>query len=404
MQNHALIVGLAAGLSAGFLAAYACPLQAGPVSYPSLRQFGGDFTLTAQDGKRFSLHDARGKVVLIYFGFTSCADTCPVALAEVAAAMRKLGTLAEHVQPLFISVDPKRDTQEVLRGYLPHFDSSILGLTGTREQVQAVARKYRAPVYIGKSDETGFYQVDHSSKLYVVNTDGVLVNILSYGTSPARIVEVVRALLSVGSISVVTLADSETQAQASPRAPAALATALVNHDHHGHHSIDRDAGYVRSLHEYRIPDVALVDRDGNPVDLSAELKVDRPLMVNFIFTSCTAICPVLSATFAQVQKKLSVEDEVIRMVSISIDPEQDTPERLKVYAERYHASPRWHFLTGSRTNILKVQQAFDAYRGDKMSHVPLTFLRASPDAPWIRIEGFASAANLLSEYRSVASD
>ena len=152
------------------------------------------------------------------------------------------------------------------------------------------------------------------------------------------------------------------------------------------------------------PEVALVNADGEPVDLSAELQSDQPLLMNFIFTSCTAICPVLSATFAQVQKELGDEGEAIHMVSISIDPEQDTPDRLKVYAERYHASSLWHFLTGSRPDIVKVQQAFDAYRGDKMSHVPLTFLRASPGAPWVRLEGFASASDLVAEYRAMVSE
>lgn len=195
MRYRVFIVVLVAGLSGGVLATFAVSLQAGPVAYPSLRQFGGDFTLTNQNGQPFSLHDARGKVVLIYFGFTSCADTCPLALTEMAAAMRELGPLARRVQPLFISVDPARDTEEVLRQYVPSFHASILGLTGTPEQIKTVARQYRAPVYIRQADETGFYLVDHSSKLYVVNTEGTLVNILAYEASPDMIAQVIRDLL-----------------------------------------------------------------------------------------------------------------------------------------------------------------------------------------------------------------
>jgi protein SCO1/2 len=210
-------------------------------------------------------------------------------------------------------------------------------------------------------------------------------------------------LLLAGVAATLTLAGLQARGEGNPRAPAGLAQVMAQHDHHAHPSISRDAGYLRSLHDYRIPEVALVNADGEPVDLFSELQLDQPLLLNFIFTSCTAICPVLSATFAQVQKELGHGDEAIRLVSISIDPEQDTPDRLKVYAERYHASPRWHFLTGSRPDILKVQQAFDAYRGDKMSHVPLTFLRASPNARWVRIEGFASAADLVAEYSAVVS-
>lgn len=224
--------------------------------------------------------------------------------------------------------------------------------------------------------------------------------------TPSRRIHSVRviAVLLAGFVVPPALTAAEGRGVAITRTPEQPAEVMGNHDHHAHHSIDRDPGYLRSLHAYRIPAVALVNADGEPVDLSSELQIEKPLLLNFIFTSCTAICPVLSATFAQVQKELGKGDEVIRMVSITIDPEQDTPARLKVYAERYHAGPRWHFLTGSRRNILEVQQAFDAYRGDKMSHVPLTFLRASPAAPWIRMEGFASAADLVAEYRAVVTE
>jgi protein SCO1 len=113
------------------------------------------------------------------------------------------------------------------------------------------------------------------------------------------------------------------------------------------------------------------------------------------------VCPVLTATFSQVQAALGDERNALRMVSISIDPEHDTPARLAAYAAKFHAGPQWRFLTGSLSDIVAVQKAFDAYRGEKTSHVPLTFLRASPDAPWVRIEGFASAAELVREYHAL---
>ena len=168
---------------------------AAPVAYKALRHFGGDFTLTDHHGQRFSLHDAKGKVVLIYFGFTSCADTCPLTLGDMATALRDLGPLAERVQPLFISVDPQRDTQEVLRQYLPYYHPSLLGLTGTQEEIMAVAEQYRAPVYIRKPDENGFYLVDHSSYVYVVGPEGDLANLIRFGTSSDNITRIVRGLL-----------------------------------------------------------------------------------------------------------------------------------------------------------------------------------------------------------------
>ena len=159
------------------------------------RFFGGDFTLTDHNGERFSLTDVRGKVVVMYFGFASCADTCPTTLAKLGMALRALGPLSKHVQPLFVSVDAKRDTPAVLRDYVTYFHPDLIGLTGTQDEVEAVARKYRMPVYVHPPDESGFYVVDHGSKLYLVDARGVLANILQYEASPEEIAAQIRDLL-----------------------------------------------------------------------------------------------------------------------------------------------------------------------------------------------------------------
>jgi protein SCO1/2 len=164
------------------------------------------------------------------------------------------------------------------------------------------------------------------------------------------------------------------------------------------------AGYQRSLASYAIPDVALISSEGREVSLKSALNRRSPVIVNFIFTTCTSICPVMSATFSQLRRELGHEAEGLRLISISIDPEHDTPARLEVYARRYQAGPDWQFLTGERSAIQRVQDAFDAYRGPKVNHVPLTFLRATTDAPWVRIDGFASAADLAREYRHLTAE
>lgn len=159
------------------------------------RGYGGDFVLTDHNARTFALADQRGKVVLIYFGYTSCADVCPTTLVDVAAAMRQLGPSADRVQPVLISVDPKRDSLETLRTYLAYFHPSLLGLTGTPEEIAAVTRLYRAPAYERKPGEYGFYVVDHSSHIYVVDPDGKLGYLIPYGTAPEQIAKVVRDLL-----------------------------------------------------------------------------------------------------------------------------------------------------------------------------------------------------------------
>jgi protein SCO1/2 len=109
----------------------------------------------------------------------------------------------------------------------------------------------------------------------------------------------------------------------------------------------------------------------------------------------------MSATFEQVQRELGEDAGKVLMVSVSIDPEQDTPSALAAYAKRFHAGPQWTFLTGSLEDSIAVQKAFDAYRGDKMNHAPLTLLRGAPDAAWIRFDGFATAGDLVEASRAM---
>jgi protein SCO1 len=185
---------------------------------------------------------------------------------------------------------------------------------------------------------------------------------------------------------------------------AALPTSVVAHSSHhdDHGTAGAKHGYVRTVAAYIVPDVNMVDADAAAVPLRSTLaSEDRPVILNFIFTSCSAVCPVMSATFAQVQAALGAEREAMRMVSISIDPEQDTPAVLKAYAGKFGAGRHWQMLTGSVEDSIAVQRAFAVYRGDKMNHQPVTFLRAHPGQPWLRLDGFASAADILREYRQL---
>ncbi len=185
--------------------------------------------------------------------------------------------------------------------------------------------------------------------------------------------------------------------------PSAMAQ---DHQHEHHHQAMSGAqdGVVRTLANYTVPDVKLLDVNGASVSLNSEFgDQDRPVILNFIFTTCTAICPVMSATFSQVQTSLGPQRNAVRMVSISIDPEQDTPAVLKAYAGKFDAGPQWQMLTGSLQDSIAVQRAFNVYRGDKMGHTPATFLRAKAGQPWVRLDGFASANDILREYRQLVT-
>ena len=156
---------------------------------------GGDFTLQSPAGP-VALKDYRGKVVILYFGYTFCPDVCPTSLASMAQALSAL-TPEEltRVVPFFISVDPERDTMDVLKTYVPFFHPSMTGLSGTPEQVAGVARQYGARYMKQKPDVHGLYAVDHSASTYLVAPDGRLADTLPHGLPAQQMLEKIRTLL-----------------------------------------------------------------------------------------------------------------------------------------------------------------------------------------------------------------
>jgi len=156
--------------------------------------------------------------------------------------------------------------------------------------------------------------------------------------------------------------------------------------------------YKRTTENYFVPDVTLVNQNGARVKLHSLLNSKKVVMVDFIFTTCSTICPVLSANFANFQKRMGAEAGNIQLISISIDPENDTSKKLKEYLKRYDAKPGWDFLTGSRTDIEKVIKALDAYTPDKMSHLPLALLYSPSGKRWVRIYGLIGTGDLITEY------
>jgi protein SCO1/2 len=182
------------------------------------------------------------------------------------------------------------------------------------------------------------------------------------------------------------------------------------HDHSAHESAPGDpdphaahraalqkSRYSVTTENYSVPDVKLIDQTGATTALRPLLESDQPVVLNFIFTTCTTICPVMTATFAQMRRELGDSASQVKLVSISIDPEYDRPEVLEEYAERFHAGPGWTFLTGDGADISQVLLSFDTYAGSKMNHQPVTLLKSPNDPSWIRIDGLASGDDLAHE-------
>ena len=166
---------------------------------------------------------------------------------------------------------------------------------------------------------------------------------------------------------------------------------------------ETEDNYTRSRANYQIPNVVLQNSEQKPVALQQLLAGDRPVLVQFIFTSCQTVCPLLTATMAQAQKDLRSLRGDTRIVSISIDPEQDTPARMARYATQFEAQGDWTFLTGSRKQVWEVLSAFDAVYsgGNKMNHKPYTFVRLPRENAWLRLVGNLSANQLVREYQSL---
>lgn len=154
---------------------------------------GGDFTLTDHNGNKFELQQLRGKLVLIFFGYTFCPDICPTELSTLARVLKSLGDDADNVASLFISIDPERDTPEKLKQYVPFYSPDLVGLTGSLEEVNKVADAYHVQRKIHQREESkSYYLVDHSANLYVVGTDGKMLHLIPFGLPAEHIQQVIQ--------------------------------------------------------------------------------------------------------------------------------------------------------------------------------------------------------------------
>jgi protein SCO1 len=156
---------------------------------------GGPFTLTANDGSTVTDQTYRGKWLLIYFGYTYCPDACPTSLNEISQAMAKLGAKADQIQPLFITIDPERDTPETMANYVRAFDPRIIGLTGTPAQIAQVAKEFQVYYERHKTDD-GSYLMDHTSLVYVMNPRGQFVRLFPGDMSGDRMAQYLAELMS----------------------------------------------------------------------------------------------------------------------------------------------------------------------------------------------------------------
>jgi protein SCO1/2 len=158
--------------------------------------FARDFSLTDHDGRTRTLADFRGKVVAVFFGYTHCPDVCPTTLSDFAAALQQMGAQADRVQVIFVTVDPERDTPELLRAFVPAFNAGFLGMYTDAESLERLAREYKVVYEKTSVKAAGEYLIDHSAGTYVYDPQGRLRLHMPYGSSPNAIAQDLKTLLT----------------------------------------------------------------------------------------------------------------------------------------------------------------------------------------------------------------
>ncbi|MFW2392033.1 MAG: SCO family protein [Methyloceanibacter sp.] len=157
---------------------------------------GGPFELAGKDGKTVTDKDFRGRYMLVFFGFTHCPDICPAELQVMSAALEDLGADADKVVPIFITLDPERDTPEAVTAYVQNFGTNFVGLTGSPEAIEKAAKAYRVTYQKFQDESMGEdYSIDHSALVYLMGPDGAFVTHIPYGTPPKKMAETLRRYL-----------------------------------------------------------------------------------------------------------------------------------------------------------------------------------------------------------------
>jgi len=201
MRRRLLIVilaGFLVGALGGAAALIVTSAQGPKVETTGTALIGGPFTLVDQNGKTVTDRDFRGKYMLIFFGFTHCPDICPAELQVMSAALDALGSKADEVVPVFVTLDPERDTSEVVGTYVKNFGKNFVGLTGSPSAIANAAKAYRVTYskfeYNGK-DVNYRYSIDHSALVYLMDKDGQYLAHFTYGTPASKMTETMRSYL-----------------------------------------------------------------------------------------------------------------------------------------------------------------------------------------------------------------
>lgn len=230
---------------------------------------------------------------------------------------------------------------------------------------------------------------------------------MTFSAQPHHALNAVRNTL--GTALLLGLLAAPASAQQDPHAGHKMAPVdphaghtMAAADPHAGHVVDKMSEIRRTMVDIAPGNTALTRQDGKAVTLRAVLGENKPTVLAFFYTSCTTVCPATSQILSETQDRLGSALRDMRIVSISIDPDYDTPERLRDYAKKFDAQPQWQHYTGTRANSLEVQKTFASYRGDKMNHTSTFFVNGGGKKAWVRLDGFPTAEQLVAELRTQA--
>jgi cytochrome oxidase Cu insertion factor (SCO1/SenC/PrrC family) len=315
--------------------------------------------LKNQHGKeaRFYTDLIKGKLVAINFIFTTCTTICP----PMGANFAKLRTLVgEDVHLISVSVDPKTDTPERLKTWSEQFQakSGWTLLTGSRRDVDGLLKALGA-FTADKWDHTPVVLIGNEATGQWARANGL--------AAPTKLAEIINGLK--GPVS--------SQLSAQPDSPA---------------------------HRY-FTDVTLVNQNGEPMRLYSDLLKGRVVVINAFFASCQGTCPVMAATLVKIQNWLGDRlGKDVFLISISVDPETDTPAKLKEYAERFNGKPGWYLLTGTKENVELALHKLGQYVERREDHLNLMIIGNEPTGLWKKAFGLAKPEEIIRIVADVLND
>ena len=334
-----------------------------------------DTAVVDQNGRKLNFYTdlVKGKTVIINFIFTTCTTICPPLTATFRRVQQDLGDHAgRDVQMISISVDPTVDVPERLKEFSAQFKAGPgwTFVTGSRPEIDGLLKALGA-FFADKNDHTPMILIGNDAANYWTR---------SYGLSPA-------------STLIKTIV--EAAARSGDKTPSASGSAESNGTSQTGGATSAKPNSTAPASANYFPNLVLFTQDNRPVHFYDDLLKGKVVLINFIFTTCQGVCSPMTANLARVQNYLAEHlGKEVLMISISVDPLTDTPERLKKYADSFKVKPGWYFLTGEKKNIDWVLYKLGGYVEDKQQHSTVLIMGNEATGEWMKVVAMANPTEI----------